>query len=245
MRGPVAATLGRRSAGRGRGIDCARSEGAAGTRTGMADPPQTNKPVDDAALEALIDRARGGDLTAFNSLVVRFQDPVYSLALRMLSSPQAAEDATQEAFIRAWRRIDTFRGGRFQSWLFTIVANLSRDELRRRGRRPQTSLDAARDDPDRASLDPADDGPSPEAVAEQGDLRALLQAALAQLPDDWREIVVLSDVKDLAYDEIASITGLPLGTVKSRLSRARGRLRDIIAATAEPNVVPDRLGGRR
>jgi RNA polymerase sigma-70 factor (ECF subfamily) len=211
----------------------------------MADRSTASTPVDDAALEALIARARDGDLTAFNSLVARFQDPVYSLALRMLASPQAAEDATQEAFIRAWRRIDTFRGGRFQSWLFTIVANLSRDELRRRGRRPQTSLDAARDDPDRASLDPVDDSPLPEAVAEQGDLRALLEGALAQLPDEWREIVVLSDVQDLAYDEISRITGLPLGTVKSRLSRARGRLRDIISSTAEPNVVPDRLGERR
>ena len=211
----------------------------------MADRSTASSPEDDAALEALIHRAQDGDLTAFNSLVARFQDPVYSLALRMLASPEAAQDATQEAFIRAWRRIDTFRGGRFQSWLFTIVANLSRDELRRRGRRPQTSLDAARDDPDRPSLDPADEGPTPEAVAEQGDLRVLLERALAELPDEWREIVVLSDVQDLAYDEIARITGLPLGTVKSRLSRARGRLRDIIAATAEPNVVPDRLSERR
>lgn len=211
----------------------------------MVDPPSVRIPVDDAALEALIARAQDGDLPSFNSLVVRFQDPVYSLALRMLGSQEAAEDATQEAFIRAWRRIDTFRGGRFQSWLFTIVANLSRDELRRRGRRPQTSLDAARDDPNRASLDPVDDRPSPEAVAEQGDLRAILESALAQLPDDWREIVLLSDVQDLAYDEIARITGLPLGTVKSRLSRARGRLRDIISAAAEPNVVPGRLSDRR
>ena len=211
----------------------------------MADPSNPDISADDAALEALIARARDGDLTAFNSLVVRFQDPVYSLALRMLGSPQAAEDAAQEAFIRAWRRLDSFRGGRFQSWLFTIVANLSRDELRRRGRRPQTSLDAARDDPDRASLDPADEGPSPESIAEQGDLRTLLEQALAQLPDDWREVVVLSDVQDLAYDEIAAITGLPLGTVKSRLSRARGRLRDIISSIAEPNVLPQRLEDRR
>ena len=211
----------------------------------MADPSNPEISAEDAALDALITRARGGDLTAFNSLVARFQDPVYSLALRMLASPQAAEDATQEAFIRAWTRLETFRGGRFQSWLFTIVANLARDELRRRGRRPQTSLDAARDDPDRASLDPVDHGPTPEAVAEQGDLRALLEAALAQLPDEWREIVVLSDVQDLAYEEIARITGLPLGTVKSRLSRARGRLRDIISSSAEPNALPGRLGERR
>ena len=201
--------------------------GAAATNTPMDQSPKLGSRSDSDELDALIQRAQTGDLTAFNSLVLRFQDPIYSLALRMLGSPQAAEDAAQEAFIRAWRRIDSFKGGRFQSWLFTIVANLSRDELRKRARRPQTSLDAARDDPDRASLDPVDDSPSPEATALTGDLRDVLQRALQQLPDDWREIVVLSDVHDLAYDEIARITDLPLGTVKSRLSRARGRLRDI------------------
>ncbi len=201
--------------------------GAAATNTPMDQSPKLGSRSDSDELDALIQRAQTGDLTAFNSLVLRFQDPIYSLALRMLGFPQAAEDAAQEAFIRAWRRIDSFKGGRFQSWLFTIVANLSRDELRKRARRPQTSLDAARDDPDRASLDPVDDSPSPEATALTGDLRDVLQRALQQLPDDWREIVVLSDVHDLAYDEIARITDLPLGTVKSRLSRARGRLRDI------------------
>ena len=211
----------------------------------MDQPPTLASRTDGEELNALIQRAQSGDLTAFNSLVLRFQDPLYSLALRMLGSPQAAEDATQEAFIRAWRRIDSFKGGRFQSWLFTIVANLSRDELRRRARRPQTSLDAARDDPDRASLDPVDAAPSPEARAVTGDLRGVLERALAQLPDDWREIVVLSDVHDLAYDEIARITKLPLGTVKSRLSRARGRLRDILSQSGELETAPGRSEVRR
>jgi len=211
----------------------------------MDQSPALASGSDGGGLDALIERAQAGDLTAFNSLVVRFQDPVYALALRMLGSPPAAEDAAQEAFIRAWRRLDSFKGGRFQSWLFTIVANLSRDELRRRARRPQTSLDAARDDPDRPSLDPVDGGPSPEARAETGDLRDVLERALQQLPDDWREIVVLSDVHDLAYDEIARITQLPLGTVKSRLSRARGRLRDILRQSGELETAPDRSGVRR
>ena len=219
--------------------------GAAASDTPMDQSPSLASGSEGNALDALIQRAQGGDLTAFNSLVVRFQDPLYSLALRMLGSPQAAEDATQEAFIRAWRRIDSFKGGRFQSWLFTIVANLSRDELRRRARRPQTSLAAARDDPARASLDPIDDDPLPEERAQTGDLRATLERALAQLPDDWREIVVLSDVNDLAYHEIARITDLPLGTVKSRLSRARGRLRDILRESGELETTPDRSEVRR
>jgi RNA polymerase sigma-70 factor (ECF subfamily) len=211
----------------------------------MDQSPKLGSQSDSDELDALIQRTQSGDLTAFNSLVLRFQDPIYSLALRMLGSPQAAEDAAQEAFIRAWRRIDSFKGGRFQSWLFTIVANLSRDELRRRVRRPQTSLEAARDDPDRASLDPVDASPSPETTALTGDLRDVLQRALQQLPEEWREIVVLSDVHDLAYDEIARITDLPLGTVKSRLSRARGRLRDILSQSGELETVPDRSEVRR
>ena len=184
-------------------------------------------------LDALIARAQGGDLPAFNQLVLSHQNALYSLALRMLGSREAAEDATQEAFIRAYRRLETFRGGNFRSWLFSIVANVSRDELRRRTRRPQLSLDYARDDPDRADLDPADSDPLPEARAEQADLRRVLEAALRALPDEWRELVVLVDVGGLAYDEAARATGLPVGTVKSRLSRARGRLRDLLRDAGE------------
>ena len=194
---------------------------------------------------ALVARAQQDELAAFNTLVVRYQDAVYSLALRMLGAPDAAEDATQETFIRAWQRIDTFRGGSMRSWLFTIVANQCRDELRRRGRRPQTSLDAARDDPDRADLDPADDGPTPEAAADQSELRETLEHALMQLDPGWREVVILSDVHGLDYAEIAEATGLALGTVKSRLSRARARLRAIIRASGELSDAVDRLESRR
>jgi RNA polymerase sigma-70 factor, ECF subfamily len=201
--------------------------------------------VPDPVIEDLVRRAQAGEMPAFNSLVLRYQDAVYSLALRMLGSPAAAEDAAQEAFIRAYRRLETFRGGNFRSWLFSIVANLSRDELRRRARRPQLSLDAARDDPDRADLDPVEPGPGPEAVAEQAELRALLEAALLTLPDDWREVVVLSDVQGLAYEEIAQVTGLALGTVKSRLSRARAHLRDTLRASGELSSAYGRLEDRR
>jgi len=199
----------------------------------------------DAVLDDLVQRAQRGDLPAFNSIVLRYQDAVYSLVLRMLSSAEAAEDVTQEAFVSAWRHINTFRGGSFRSWLFTIAANRARDELRRGVRRPTTSLDAARDDPDRADLDPADDGPGPERAAEQAELRAALEGALAELPPDWREVVVLSDVHGLDYAEIAQATGVALGTVKSRLSRARARLREVILASSELAEAAQRLNGRR
>lgn len=211
----------------------------------MTSPAPPRHTEADPALDDLVRRAQRGELTAFNSIVLRYQDAVYSLALRMLSSPQTAEDVTQEAFISAWRHLDTFRGGSFRSWLFTIAANRARDELRRGVRRPATSLDAARDDPDRAALDPPDGGPGPEAAAEQGELRAALEAALAELPPDWREVVVLSDVHGLGYAEIAQATGVALGTVKSRLSRARARLREVILASRELSEAAQRLSDRR
>ena len=201
--------------------------------------------VGDPVVDALVVRAQGGDLTAFNSLVLRFQDPVYGLTLRMLGDPASAEDVTQDAFIRAWQRFETFRGGSFRSWLFTIAANRARDELRRRRRRPSTSLDEARDDPDRADLDPPDAGPTAHDLVEQAELRRALEAALRTLPDDWREIVVLADVQGLDYSEVAAVAGIPVGTVKSRLSRARGRLREVIRESAELSAAAGRLTDRR
>ena len=193
----------------------------------------TQRPEPDTAEIELVQRAREGELAAFNSLVLRHQDAAYGLALRFLSSREAAEDATQEAFIRAYRAIGSFRGERFRSWLFSIVANACRDELRRRRRRPQRSLDEAREQPDRADLDPVDPDPTPEAQALSGELREVLERSLMQLPEDWRLVVVLSDVQGLSYEEVAEAAGVPLGTVKSRLSRARARLREILLASGE------------
>jgi RNA polymerase sigma-70 factor (ECF subfamily) len=188
--------------------------------------------IDDDTLD-LVQRAQGGELAAFNTLVIRHQDAAYSLAFRFLRSRESAEDVTQEAFLRAYRALDSFRGERFRSWLLRIVANAARDELRRRKRRPQRSLDEARDDPDMPSIDPVEPGLGPEQRAEQSDLRRVLEDALVQLPEDWRLVVLLSDVHGLSYDEVAESAGLPLGTVKSRLSRARGRLREILRESGE------------
>ena len=215
----------------------------------MTEPPMTHAPPpghaqpDETAV--LVHRARAGEVAAFNLLVLQHQDAAYSLALHFLGSQQAAEDATQEAFLRAYRGIARFEGDRFRPWLLSIVANAARDELRRRKRRPQRSLDEARDDLDRPSIDPPDPGPLPEDTALRGELRGQLEAALRELPEDWRMVVLLSDVHGLSYDEVASALGVPVGTVKSRLSRARGRLRDLLRPSREPVEAPVRLEDRR
>ena len=181
----------------------------------------------------LVRRAQRGEIAAFNMLVIRHQNAAYSLALRFLRTREAAEDVTQEAFVRAWRAIDTFRGERFRSWLLRIVANAARDELRRRKRRPQRSLDETWDDSDMASIDPVEPDPGPQERAEQAELRGVLERALAELPEDWRMVVLLSDVHGMSYEEIADAVDAPLGTVKSRLSRARGRLRQLLIESGE------------
>ena len=166
-------------------------------------------------------------------LVIRHQNAAYSLALRFLRTREAAEDVTQEAFVRAWRAIDTFRGERFRSWLLRIVANAARDELRRRKRRPQRSLDETWDDSDMASIDPVEPGLGPQERAEQTELRGVLERAIAELPEEWRMVVLLSDVHGMSYEEIADAVDAPLGTVKSRLSRARARLRQLLIESGE------------
>jgi RNA polymerase sigma-70 factor (ECF subfamily) len=186
----------------------------------------------------LIARAREGDLSAFNTLVEHYQTAVYNLCLRLLGSPQAAEDTTQDAFISAFRRLDSFRGGSFRSWLFRIAANACYDELRWRRSRPQTSLDEPQGSVERA-IDVADSAPSPVERAEQSELREALARALTQLPEEQRLAIVLCDAQGLDYAEIAVVMRCSLGTVKSRIARGRGRLRAILLQDAE--LLPSRF----
>jgi RNA polymerase sigma-70 factor (ECF subfamily) len=179
----------------------------------------------------LIEQARAGDLAAFNTLVTRHERPVYSVALRYLRSHELAEDVTQDTFLRAFRALDTFRnddGYGLRAWLLTIAANRSRDVLRAQTRRPTTSLDATSDD--EPAWEPEAGGESPQDFAQRGELGDVLERALGRLPPEQRLVVILSDVQGLAYDQIATISGVPVGTVKSRLSRGRARLRALLLA---------------
>jgi RNA polymerase sigma factor (sigma-70 family) len=193
---------------------------------------------------ALIQATRLGDLDAFNTLVLAYQHQVYNLAYRILGEAAAASDATQDAFISAYKNLKSFRGGSFKSWLLRIVTNACYDDLRRRKRRPATSLDELTDGEDGEAgydLPSADDGP--ETIAQRHELAGLIQCGITTLPDDQRIVLVLSDIQGLSYGEIAALTHSNLGTVKSRLSRARARLRVYLQGRGE--LLPEiyRLGG--
>ena len=185
---------------------------------------------------ALIRDAQRGDLDSFNRLVLAYQAQVYNVAYRVLGETDAASDAAQEAFISAYKNLRSYRGGSFRAWLLRIVTNASYDELRRRKRKPAASLealtvvDSGPDAEGEAQL--VSDVEAPEAHAQRRELAEAIQRCLDDLPDDMRMVAVLSDVQSLDYSEIAASLNIALGTVKSRLSRARARVRDCLSRTA-------------
>lgn len=184
---------------------------------------------------ALIESARQGDLNSFNRLVLTYQDMVYNQAYRVMGESDAAEDATQEAFISAFRKLHTYRGGSFRGWLLRIVTNACYDELRRRQRRPVIPLEP-RDEYGQEFDSPSwkiDPGESPEESLEQGELTRAIQHCLDELPTDFRMAVVLVDVQGFAYDEAASAIEKPLGTLKSRLARGRRQMQDCLQGFSE------------
>ena len=180
------------------------------------------------ALEA----AQHGDTSAFNELVLMYQTSVYNVALRTLGHSEDAADATQETFLAAYRAMGEFRGGSFKAWLLRIAVNTCYDLLRRKQRRPSTSLDVIVDESgDQAGF--ADRRVGPERAALAAETVSVVEQGLLTLPDDQRIIVVLCDVQGLSYEEAADAEGVALGTVKSRLSRARARLRQYLVERGE------------
>jgi len=196
---------------------------------------------------ALIQAARGGDLDAFNRLVIEYQSLAFNLAYRIMADPAAAEDATQEAFISAYRALRRFRGGSFRSWLMRIVTNACYDELRRRKRKPSTSLDQLTETRDdffedaESTISTGAEKPEQEAV--RSELRLAIERCLEGLPNDFRVVAVLVDIQGYDYQEAARVVAKPIGTVKSRLARARAQLRDCLQLTAELLPTRYRLEG--
>jgi RNA polymerase sigma-70 factor (ECF subfamily) len=199
----------------------------------MADAPETTPaprtpPLPDEA--AVIARAASGDRTAFAQLMEHYQSACYGLAWRLLNDADQAADATQDAFMHAYRAIGSYRGGIFRSWLLRITANASYDILRRAQRRPTSQLPDAEagapELPDPAAVNPV-------AEATRSELYRHLEVALRRLPEDQRTAVVLCDVYGMDYNEVAAMTQSALGTVKSRIHRGRLRLRELMAEHRE------------
>ena len=176
--------------------------------------------------QELISRGRAGDVEAFNLLVEQYQRMVYNLALRMLGNAEAAEDATQDAFVSAYKAIGKFRGGSFKAWILRIAVNSCHDKLRVARRVRVTSLDTLLEESEALPL--VDNAESPEDYVLRRELGRFLGEGLAHLPVDQRMVVILPDIQGLSYEEISQATSSSLGTVKSRLSRGRSRLRDFL-----------------
>ena len=176
-------------------------------------------------VDELARAAAGGDEAAFEELVRLHEKKVYNLAFRMCGNPEDAADAAQEAFLAAWKGLPNFRGeAGFSTWLYRLTSNAAIDRLRRTKRqREEASLDD-----EALRLDAVDGAPSPQARAEGRELREAVLSGLAQLSDDHRQALTLRELQELSYEEIAAVLEVDLGTVKSRISRARGALRKIL-----------------
>ncbi len=190
--------------------------------------------------EELVRASQAGDLEAFNVLVQRHERPVFNVALRLLRDVGLAEDATQDTFIRAWQNIGSFQSGSVRSWLYKIATNRAYDMLRASARRPAGSLEAeiVEIEPIWTSGGAGDE--SPDAHALRRELSIYLERALTALPDDQRMVVLLVDVQGLDYHEVAEAMGIALGTVKSRLSRARAKVRQALADDAQARELFER-----
>jgi RNA polymerase sigma-70 factor, ECF subfamily len=179
---------------------------------------------------ALITDAQNGSLDAFNSLVLHYQDTVFNTALRILGDHDLAADATQDAFISAFKSITSFRGGSFKAWLMRTVTNACYDELRRQKRRPTTPLEPDTDDGEEMDSPRwlADPSMTPDQKAEADEVEHAIQHCLDNLPLEFKTVVVMADIQGMDYTEVATSIRVPLGTIKSRLARARLRLRECL-----------------
>ncbi len=184
---------------------------------------------------ALIQDAQKGNLDAFNTLILHYQGNVYNTALRILGDEDQAADAAQEAFISAFKSINSFRGGSFKAWLMRTVTNACYDELRRQKRRPTTPLEPDTDDGEEMDSPRwlADPSMTPAQKSEADELEHAIQHCLNNLPLEFKTVVVMADIQGMDYIEVAASVRVPLGTIKSRLARARLRLRECLQGFAE------------
>jgi len=183
----------------------------------------------DSEIQLLIERARGGDTRAFEDLARREERALYRHALRIVGTTSDAEDIVQDSLFSAWRSIASFQGLSFRAWLFRIATNRALDQLRSRKRRPELPLDPP-DDDDVTWAEPVAPGPDLTQLAGDREALAAVETALASLPAEQRTALLLRDVEGFPYEEIAVITSVEIGTVKSRIHRGRLAVRNVLIA---------------
>ena len=211
-----------------------------GTRYGNLDTCISN----DSKLQAeqcLVRRSQRGDLAAFNELVLTYQTPVYRLAYWILGEEDAAEDAAQEAFFRAYQKIDSFNGLSFRAWILRIATNYCFDQIRRRKSHPIFPLEKYDEDTHAETensswlLDPE---PSPEQIVERAELSALINRCLMKLAPEYRLPIILIEIQEMNYQEAANVMGMRLGSFKSRLFRARAQLIEAVNRIPGLDLMP-------
>ena len=177
----------------------------------------------------LVARAGAGDQEAFEQLVRDNQNRVYSLAVRLVGDREEAADLAQEAFLKAWQGLSSFQGeSSFATWIYRLTTNVCIDYLRRKKRRQEVEPAVSLDDEDSGWAEPADAGQDPQRKLEEAERSRALSRGLERLPEHQRQVLVMRELSGLSYQEIGAATGLDLGTVKSRIARARLALRKIL-----------------
>ena len=201
--------------------------------TVLPEEETVDKSVD---VDRLVERAKSGDTDAFSEIVVCYEKFVYNTACRVLTasgrSVTDADDIAQDALIKAWRSLSSFRGDcSFSTWLFRVVVNTARDVIRSSSRRPVISLTRQGDEEEEPEIwdVPVTSGDEiPEEAAERRETIEAVRRAVESLPDDQRQAIVLRDIHELPYSEIAAILGVEVGTLKSRINRGRANLKKIL-----------------
>ena len=174
-----------------------------------------------------IEAAKQGDMLAFEELVKLYEKRVYALTLRMCKHPEDAAEAAQEAFLSAWQGLPFFRGdSSFSTWLYRLASNACVDLLRKEGRHKNAAGPSFNDED--AALDVADEAPQPHEALERKELKEQIEAGLQALTPDHRQVLILREMHQLSYDEISDVLDLDVGTVKSRINRARKQLRNFL-----------------
>ena len=188
----------------------------------------------------IVQRVLQGDVNAFEKLVLEYEKSVYAITQRMTGNAEDAADMTQETFIKAYNSLSSFRGdSKFSVWLYRIATNVCLDFLRSRSRKPTVSLSVEDDDGEEVELDIADESQSPERLLERGLTRDAVRRGLDALSPEYRQILLLREIQGLSYEEIADVLTLEVGTVKSRIFRARKRLCAFLLADGNiPDFAP-------